>query len=148
MPLLTELQVRAARPQDKAYKLFDSQGLFLLVSTSGSRLWRFRFKTAGGEKLLALGSYPEVSLKEARERRDEARRRLASGIDPSVQRRIRKTVGADDTFKAVALEWLEKQRGRFAEATWVKTRWTFNDLIFPFIGSRPIKEITAPEIFL
>ena len=83
--MLNDTQVRNAKPRQSAYKLFDERGLFLLVSPSGARLWRFKYRTHGREKLLALGAYPDVPLKRARDKRDEARRRLADGIDPSVE---------------------------------------------------------------
>jgi len=145
MPVLSEMQVRSARPRDKDYKLFDTQGLYLKVSTSGARLWRFKYHYGPVERLLTLGAYPEVSLKRAREKRDEARELLKEGIDPAVKRQTEKLRKAD-TFGAIALEWLELHRKRFAPATFVKAEWTFNDLIIPYIGKRPIAQITAPEL--
>ena len=145
MPVLSEMQVRGARPRDKDYKLFDTQGLYLKVSTSGARLWRFKYHYGPVERLLTLGAYPEVSLKRAREKRDEARELLKEGIDPAVRRQTEKLEKAD-TFGAIALEWLELHRKRFAPATFVKAEWTFNDLIIPYIGKRPIAPITAPEL--
>jgi hypothetical protein len=78
MPLLTETRIRAAKPADKPYKLFDERGLFMLVPPAGGRLWRFRYRLGGVEKLLTLGAYPDVSLKRAREKRDDARRSVAT----------------------------------------------------------------------
>ncbi len=90
MPTLSAVRVRDAKPREKPYKLFDERGLYLLVTPSADqyqgRLWRFRYRITGTEKLLALGTYPDVSLKRAREKRDEARRLLADGVDPNVQR--------------------------------------------------------------
>lgn len=83
MPVLSEARVRTAKALDKAYKLYDERGLYLKVETSGNRLCRFRYRNGGKEKLLALGVYPDVSLKMAREKRDHARRLLAGGVDPS-----------------------------------------------------------------
>lgn len=145
MPMLTEAQVRAARAQDKPYKLYDVKGLYLKVVPSGARLWRLKFRRAGKEKLIALGPYPQLSLKRAREKRDALRLQLSAGVDPTARVAALKLAAAD-TFAAIATEWLERQRPSFAEATWVKAQWTFHDLLFPFIGSRPIREITAPEI--
>src|SRR5882757_9323505 len=79
MPILTELSVRAAKAAEKPYKLYDERGLFMLVTTAGGRLWRFKYRVGGVEKLLTLGAYPDVSLKRAREKRDDARRTLADG---------------------------------------------------------------------
>src|SRR5258708_65402 len=108
--MLTDSAIRAAKPSGKSQKLFDEKGLFLLISPAGGRLWRFkyRFPSSGPgkkEKLLALGAYPEVSLKEAREDRDQARKDLRRGIDPAVKRRAEEHSPAN-TFKAVALELL------------------------------------------
>src|SRR5437016_1413049 len=85
--MLTDTTVRAAKPSDKPQKLFDEKGLFLLVNPVGSRLWRFKYQFQGKEKLLSLGKYPDTSLKKARDRRDECRRQLACGIDPSAERK-------------------------------------------------------------
>jgi integrase len=145
MPFLSESQIRAAKPADKAYKLYDERGLYLKVETSGSRLWRFKYRLGGKERLLALGAYPDVPLKRAREKRDEARRLLADGVDPSAHRQEAKAAEAV-TFAGVAAEWLDLHRKRFAPATFEKAAWTFNDLVNPFIGSRPIASITAPEL--
>ena len=88
MPFLSEARIRAAKPADKPYKLFDERGLYLKVETSGSRLWRFKYRHGGKEKLLALGAYPDVTLKRAREKRDQARRLLADEVDPSRVTRV------------------------------------------------------------
>lgn len=143
MPTLTESAVRAAKGTDKPYKLFDERGLYLLVTPSGGRLWRFKFRHAGVEKLLALGVYPDVSLKRAREKREAARTQVADGIDPSAQRQAERAA-AVDTFEVIAREWLGKQK--FSAKTLEKAEWTFRDLLYPYIGSKPIKQLTAPEI--
>jgi integrase len=100
---------------------------------------------SASEKVLALGTDRDVSLKSARERRDEARRLIAEGVDPGIQRKTKK-IAAANTFKAIAQEWLELQSKTFSPATIEKARWTFEDLINPYIGSRPIHEITVPEL--
>jgi integrase len=115
----------------------------MLVTPPGGRLWRFKFRYGGVEKLLAIGAYPEVPLKRARERRDEARRLLAEGIDPSAKRQAERAAQAD-TFKAIALEWLAKQK--LADATREKAQWTFETLLFPYIGAKQISSITAPDV--
>jgi Arm DNA-binding domain len=122
MGVLTDSRVRAAKPKDKAYKLFDTQGLYLKVSTSGARLWRFKYCLHGREKLLSLGQYPDVPLGRAREKRDEARRLIADGIDPAVHRLVQKNAKAD-TFAVIAAEWLELQRKRFAPASLNELGW-------------------------
>jgi hypothetical protein len=145
MGFLSDARIRAAKPKDKAYKLFDSQGLYLKVSTSGARLWRFKYSLHGRGKLLALGQYPDVPLVRARQKRDEARRLIAGGIDPAVQRLVDRNAKAD-TFAVIASEWLELRRKRFAPATMKKAEWTFRDLINPYIGNRPISEIMPLEL--
>ena len=92
MPILTEIRIRAARPKERAYKLFDLRGLFMLVTPTGGRLWRFKYRMNGVEKLLTLGRYPDVSLKRAREKRDDARKLVADNVDPSVKRQAEWTL--------------------------------------------------------
>src|ERR1044072_442400 len=104
--MLTEAGIRAVKPTEKAFKLFDSGGLYLLVNPNGSRWWRLKYRGAGREKLLSLGVYPDVPLKRAREKRDEARRLVADGIDPSAQRQAVKAAERD-SFEAVAREYFE-----------------------------------------
>ena len=111
MPL-TDTAIKNVKPQDKNAKLFDGEGLFLLVTPSGGKWWRLKYRFGGKEKLLSLGVYPEISLKEARRRRDEARSLVAQGIDPSLQRKEEKEVALAEsreqanTFEAVAQDWL------------------------------------------
>jgi integrase len=143
MTELNEARIRAAKPEDRPCKLRDGRGLHLLITPSGGRLWRFRFRHAGRESMVSLGAYPDVPLKDARERREEARRALAAGIDPAEQRKAERA-GLENTFEAIALEWLGKQQ--FATATREKAEWTFRERLFPHIGSRPIATITPPEL--
>lgn len=129
-------------------KHFDGGGLYLDIKAAG-RYWRLKYRYAGKEKLLALGVYPEVTLSEARKRRDDARTSLRDGKDPGAQKRARKVasrVAAANTFDAVAAEWLSKQRPRMAPATYEKARWTFDDLVSPWLGNRPIGDINSPEV--
>lgn len=137
--LLTELAVRAAKPKQKPYKLSDERGLYLLVSTTGARLWRFKYRQDGVERLLSFGAYPEVSLKRAREKRDEARAKVADRIDP------RRPDAADETFEAVAREWLQRQKG-LAASTIKRDRERLENFIFPRLGRRQVKEITAGDL--
>ena len=147
MPL-NEMKIRNAKSLGKFYKLTDSGGLYLHVTEKGGKLWRFKYRFAGKYKLLALGSYPEISLLDARQSRDEARRQLAKGIDPSAARRAQKqaTIQEIETFELIAKEW----HTRFF-STWSKgyaeTLMSRLELyIFPWIGKRPIAEIKAPEL--
>jgi len=142
MPL-SEYQVRAARPQPRPYKLTDGLGLALLVNPNGSRLWRLRYRFGGREGMIGLGSYPATTLKEARERRDAARKQIEAGQNPASQRaeaRERREV----TFEALAREWLARQA--FTDKTRAKAEWMLGELAIPHIGQRPINELKAPEI--
>ena len=116
MPTLTEPRAKSAKPAEKPYKLFDQRGLFMLVTPAGGRLWRFRYQRGGIEKLLTLGAHPEVSLKRAREKRDDARRQLSDGVDPTAKIRAEQDPNAN-TFKAVADEWLLTKKHALTPAT-------------------------------
>jgi integrase len=146
MNSLTKGKIDSAKPREKPYKLSDGLGLFLLVTTTGGRLWRFKYRLNGRENLLSMGAYPDVSLKSARDRRDEARKLVAAGIEPSANRKAEKIAQAT-TFEAVAREWLltGKSKER-SPATREKSRWLLEDLLFPFIGSKPIGQLSAPDV--
>jgi integrase len=145
MPTLTELRVKAAKPAEKPYKLFDERGLFMLVTPAGGRLWRFRYKRGGLEKLLTLGAYPEVSLKRAREKRDDARRLLSDGVDPTLKRRAEEA-SATNTFKAVADEWLLTKKNALTPATWARDSRQIHKWVTPYLGNKPISSIEAPDL--
>jgi len=132
---LTDARIRSARPQRRPYKLRDGAGLYLLITPADARLWRLRYKVHGRESMLALGTYPATSLKAARAKRAELRTALETGRDPAAERRAERTSGSN-TFEAIAREWLAKQP--FAPKTLKKAVWTFEDLLFPYIGSRPV----------
>jgi hypothetical protein len=139
MPL-TETKIRALRPRDAGYKVTDEKGLYLLVTPAGGRLWKLKFRAPGGpEKKLSIGSYPDISLKEARERRDEARKQLANGVDPAAQKRRddwAAKVSASNTFNAVAEAFIAKcERDGLAANTIIKRRW-FTRLVHKAIGNR------------
>ncbi|MBD3761404.1 integrase arm-type DNA-binding domain-containing protein [Rhizorhabdus sp.] len=149
MPL-TETAIKALKPRNKSYKATDEKGLYLLVTPSGGRLWKLKFRTlAGLEKKLSLGSYPDVSLKDARDSRDQARRVLASGTDPAEKKRRDKhaaKIGAANSFSAVAEAYIKKnRRDGLAEATIVKREW-FLKLVERSLGHRPIAEIAPFEV--
>lgn len=143
--MLNESAIRAAKPSEKLYKRFDERGLYLAVTPAGSKLWRMQYRYGGVEKLLSLGSYPDVTLRRAREKRDDARRQLADGIDPSARKKAEKLSQAD-TFAAIAAEWLDLQRKNFSAKTLAKAEWTFRDLLNPFIGSTQIRKITPADL--
>jgi len=142
--VLTDTAVRNAKPKAKPYKLTDERGLYLLLTLSGGKLWRFKYRLMGKEKLLSLGVYPDVSLARAREKRDEARRLLAEGIDPAAKKKAEKVAKAD-TFRAVAEEFLTQREKGWAptHARKVKARLEW---LYPFVGDRPVGAIEAPEL--
>jgi integrase len=142
--MLTEMQIRAAKPREKAYKLFDERGLFMLITPDGGRWWRFKYNVEGREKGISLGVYPDVPLKRAREKREEARRLVADGGDPSAKRKAEKAALAD-TFEAMTREYLEMKSKALAPRTAEKRLGRFESFLFPRLGKRPISKITAPE---
>jgi integrase len=145
---LTDTQVRKAKPKEKDYKLSDERGLFLLVAKTGHKRWRLKYRIDRKEKLLALGVYPDVTLAQAREKREEARNQLANGIDPMAAKKAFKEARADaaaNSFEVVAREWLDK-RGKKSESGDVRLVNMLKKDLFPFIGSRPIGDITPPEL--
>lgn len=144
---LTDTAIRNAKPQAKPVKLFDGGGLYIEVSPSGGRWWRFKYRIGGREKRISLGTYPETTLKEARERRDEARRLLGQGIDPSDHRKAAKRAEAgEDSFEHIAREWHGRHMANKSESHASKTLERLQKDVFPWIGSRSAREITAPEL--
>jgi integrase len=146
---LTDTEVRNAKRTDKAYKLTDAQGMFLLVATTGNKLWRMDYRFADKRKTLALGMYPAVSLLKARQRRDKARELLADGIDPGAAKQEAKQAQAAilvNTFEKVALEWMEKTKAdRMASTQGKVATWLQKD-VFPYIGSMAISSIGPRDV--
>lgn len=141
---LNARQVDAAKPREKAYKLADGAGLYLEVVPSGSRYWRMKYRFNGKEKRMAFGVYPTVSLAQARALRDEAKKKLAEGIDPSFAKKEEKLVRdvqLNNTFQAVALEWHGTKVARWSEGYASDIIEAFNKDIFPYIGQQPVNEI-------
>ena len=148
MPL-TDVTIRNARPGDKPVRMFDGGGLYLEVSPAGGKLWRLKYRIDGKEKRLALGAYPEVGLKDARARRDEARKLLANDVDPGESRKAAKASRdglAGDCFEPICREWLGHRKSTVAEAQHVKTLARMANDVFPWLGAKPITEITAPDV--
>ncbi|MFJ5384114.1 tyrosine-type recombinase/integrase [Pectobacterium sp. CHL-2024] len=148
MPL-TDVKVRSAKPEDKAYKLTDGEGMHLMVHPNGSKYWRLQYRFDGKQKTLALGVYPEITLSEARQRRDEAKRQIATGTDPSEQKKVDKQLRqtlVDNTFKAIALEWHEYKRPNWSKGYAEDLMEAFENDIFPDIGKRPVAEIKPLEM--
>lgn len=146
--MLTHIQITAAKPAAKTYRLFDSHGLHLFVQPNGSKLWRFKYRFLDKQKTLHLGPWPGVGLAEARTRRDEARKKVADGVDPALEKkrtRIAAKYAAANTFEAVAKEWLQKcERDGLAPVTIEKISWLLAKA-YPIIGSIPIAQITPHE---
>lgn len=146
---LNDTLIRAAKSREKDWKLADEKGLYLLVTASRSKLWRVKFRLNGKEKKLSLGAYPEISLKDARRLRDEARGDLAAGIDPARQKqeeKITAKLGAANSFEVVAEEYLTKcEKEGLAEVTVAKNRW-FLGLLKPSIGKLPVADIKPHEV--
>lgn len=148
MPL-TDTALKTAKPQEKPYRLSDSGGLYIEVAPSGGKWWRLKYRFEGKEKRLSLGTYPEVSLKDARERRDEARKLVAAGVDPSVHRQATKAAKEAEnanTFEVVAREWFGKQSATWASSHADKVLARLENDLFPYLGKRPVAAITAPEL--
>ncbi|RRA23361.1 DUF4102 domain-containing protein [Burkholderia cepacia] len=148
MPL-TDAEIRNAPAREKPYRLTDGSGMYLEVSPAGGKYWRFKYRFAGKEKRLALGVYPEVTGKEARLRRDEARRLLANGIDPGIERKVQKAATVEraaNSFEAVAREWFARQSPGWAKSHADKIIARLEKDVFPWLGGRAIAEIKAPEV--
>ena len=149
MPL-TDIQIRNAKPTEKSYKLYDGGGLYLEVAKSGGKLWRMKYSYARKEKLLSFGSYPIISLADARKRRDDAKNLLANDTDPSEVKRIKKQqreIASANSFEAVTRDWLAgKYFTNLVESSRTKKISQLERYVFPYIGTRPIVELTAQEV--
>ncbi len=146
---LSDIAVRNAKPADKSVRIYDQGGLYLEISPSGGKLWRFKYRFEGKEKLLALGKYPDVSLKEARGRRDDARKLVANEIDPSENRKQQRSAKAEraaNSFEVVAREWFTKYSKSWAPNHANKIIRRLENDVFPWIGGRPVADITAPDL--
>jgi hypothetical protein len=149
MTKLTEIAIKRAKPGNGIKKLGDGNGLVLLVYPNGSKYWAFRYRYLGKEKNISLGIYPEVGLAEARRKLSDARRLLSDGKDPSEARKALKRqamISAENTFEAIAREWIAAKSPAWTPryAGFVESRLEHD--IFPKLGTRPIKDINAPEL--
>lgn len=148
MPL-TDIAVRKVPPTEKAQRLTDGAGLYLEVSPSGGKWWRMKYRYAGKEKRLSLGTYPATSLKDARTRRDQARKLLAAGTDPSVARQQAKAAQrqlATHTLEAVTRAWLSHRANAWTEFTRTAIAASLENHVFPTLGSRPLSLIQPSDI--
>ena len=145
---LSDISIRNANKKEKPYKLSDSGGLFLLISTTGGKLWRYSYRLEGKQKTLALGIYPDIGLKEARELHAAARKLLATGIDPNENRKSNKAakkLNAANSFELIAREWWQSHMKNKAYSHKEKVIRRFELYIFPWLGKKPISDITAPQ---
>ena len=146
---LTDIKVRKAKPQEKSYKLSDSGGLFLLIAPNGSKYWRFKYRIEGKEKLLAIGLYPNVILAEAREKKDQAKKQIANGVDPSAfkiasKQSVRRVV--EGNFEFVAREWHLKNSQRWSIKNAELLMGRLENYIFPWLGTCSVAEITPMQL--
>ncbi|OTA21717.1 integrase [Xenorhabdus beddingii] len=146
---LTDMAIKRAKPKEKTYTLADGNGLSLLIDTNGSKGWRYRYQFAGKTKMISLGIYPVITLTEARAKRDEARKLVANGINPSEARKAEKTAAinqTENTFKNIALEWYNGRKDRWSVGYREDMMSAFENDVFPYIGDRPIAEIKPLEL--
>lgn len=146
---LTDKQAKSAEPREKTYKLSDEKGLYLEVTPKGQKYWRLKYRFAGKEKRLAIGVYPEVSLKLAREKRSEARNLLSNGFDPSTIKKERKLLSIElnnNSFESIGLEWFKIRQADKTEGHQNRVKRAMEQDLFPTLGSRPIGEINAPDL--
>lgn len=148
MPL-TDTAIKKAKAETKQRKLYDERGLFLLLNPKGGKWWRFKYLFDGKEKLLSLGTYPDVSLKQARERRDEARKQVAAGIDPGEHRKAKKAAKEAkwaNSFEVVGREWFGKNAPNWSKKHSDRIISSLVRDVFPWLGNKPIAEVTPPEL--
>ncbi|MCY4039491.1 MAG: integrase arm-type DNA-binding domain-containing protein [Hyphomicrobiales bacterium] len=146
---LTETKCRKAAQQTKIYRLSDGRGLYLVVPATGNKRWNFRYQFMESPKTVSFGRYPEVSLEKAREKREEARKLLAGGIDPSEQRKeekLQKIESHRNTFEVVAEQWFNTRKAEWTEKYQKNISDTLRKYLYPYIGERPIRQITPNEL--
>ena len=146
---LTVIQIKNAKPLEKPYKLSDERGLYLLIAPIGTKSWRMNYRFSGIQKTLSIGIFPDVSLADARDKRDQAKKLLASGIDPSEIKRVerlQREIVSSNNFEAIARDWFDRHLSQKAETTKAKVISRMERYVIPYIGNRPISELTALEI--
>jgi hypothetical protein len=144
--MLTDITIRNAKAKDKPYKISDAKGMYLLIKPNGGKYWRLKYGFTNKENHLALGVYPEVTLNMARDKRDEARKVLANGTDPSQAKKEVKRqqlLNAENSFESLAREWHSNQTLKWRELHKIKIMRSLERNIFPMLGARPIHEITG-----
>lgn len=146
---LSDMAIKKAQPTDKKQKMFDGGGLYLEIAPSGGKLWRMKYRFGGKEKLLSFGPYPLLSLKDAREKRDAAKKLLLDHQDPGEVKRAQKLAavyGGDESFEYVAREWIENNSRTWVESHSARIARRLEKYVYPWIGKRKVSQITAPEL--
>jgi len=146
---LKDVNIKNAKPRDKAYKLADEKGLYLFIKPNGSKAWRLKYRFLGKEKTLSIGLYPDVSLSDARNARDNARKQLADKIDPGLAKQVSKRSAkeaSENSFEVIAREWFTKYSSKWSSSHGERILRRLEKDIFPWLGCRPISDITAPEL--
>ncbi len=146
---LNTLEIKRAKPKTKIYKLFDGNGLYLEVTPSGGKLWRFKYRYLGKEKKLSLGAFPTITLKEARSLKEDAKKLLSEGIDPAARKKElkkSKLAASKSSFKAVTQEWISKNSSKWSSGNTQRLSKRLEQHVFPHIGDRSISSITAPDL--
>ena len=145
--MLTDTAIKKLKPRGKTYRVFDCGGMYLEVAPAGGKWWRLKYRFEKKEKRLSLGTYPDVSLKAARDKRDDARKLLGSGVDPAENRKATKAARMDqaaNSFEVVAREWFAKHSGGWAPNHAHRVLRLFERDVFPQIGAKPVAAITSP----
>jgi integrase len=146
---LSDAGIKKAKAKDKSYKLTDGGGLYILIETTGGKLWRFDYRFEGKRRTLALGKYPDVSLQDARILHQEARKQLAQGINPAAAKKAQKAAGRErmtNSLETIAHEWLEVWKADKSEGHYKRVISSLRRDIFPYIGGRPVAGLTAPDV--
>lgn len=149
MPRLSDTKIRSSKPRAKPFKLYDADGLFLIVNPNGSKWWRQRYRFAGREQLLSLGVYDAITLADARDRSDEIRKLVAKGVDPSAHRKAQTAALIDakaNTLKAVAIAWHDKFKPQWSEHHAHRVLQRLDDNVFPWLGAKALRDVTSADI--
>lgn len=147
--MLTDVKIRTAKPADKPYRLADAGGLYVWVTPAGGKIWRLRYEVAGREKLISFGPYPAVSLVEARAKREDAKAQLREGLDPALERKLKRAAGelaVQNDFKSVALAWHARQISVWSPRHADDVLDSLNKYVFPAMGSLPVAQIETPAV--
>lgn len=146
---LTVASIKNAKAKNKAYRMFDGEGMYLEITPKGAKYWRLKYRFLGKEKRIALGVFPTVSLKEARDKRIDAKRLLANGVDPSEFRKSNKDKSikqAENSFEIIAREWYLKNLHTWVDSHSSRLIRSLERDVFPWIGNKPIATLTPPEL--